>query len=59
MVRGLDTMGRGFDIMGRGFDISWGSNLLYRGDQFSIMGINIPWMKIDPWVNIPWGKNTI
>jgi hypothetical protein len=26
------------------------------GVQFSIMGFNIPWMKIDPGVNLPWGS---
>jgi hypothetical protein len=24
--------------------------------QFSIRGLNIPWMKIDPGVNLPWGS---
>jgi hypothetical protein len=31
-------------------------NLPYRGGQFSIRGFNIPWMKIDPGVNLPWGS---
>ena len=31
-----------------------GFNLPYKGGQFSIRGFNIPWMKIDPGVNIPW-----
>jgi hypothetical protein len=26
------------------------------GAQFSIRGFNIPWMKIDPRVNLPWGS---
>ena len=26
------------------------------GGQFSIRGFNIPWMKIDPGVNLPWGS---
>jgi hypothetical protein len=26
------------------------------GVQFSIRGFNIPWMKIDPGVNLPWGS---
>ena len=25
------------------------------GGQFSIRRFNIPWMKIDPGVNLPWG----
>jgi hypothetical protein len=36
--------------------IPWGFNLPYRGGQFSIRGFNIPWMKIDPGVNLPWGS---
>jgi hypothetical protein len=24
--------------------------------QFSTRGFNIPWMKIDPGVNLPWGS---
>jgi hypothetical protein len=40
----------------KGFKIPWGFNLPYRGVQFSIRGFNIPWMKIDPGVNIPWGS---
>jgi hypothetical protein len=36
--------------------IPWGFNLPYRGGQFSIKGVNIPWMKIDPGVNLPWGS---
>ena len=27
-----------------------------RGGQFSIRRFNIPWMKIDPGVNLPWGS---
>jgi len=34
----------------------WGFNLPYRGGQFSIRGLNIPWKKIDPGVNLPWGS---
>ena len=34
--------------------IPWGFNLPYRGGQFSIRGVNIPWMKIDPGVKIPY-----
>ena len=26
------------------------------GGQFSIKGFNIPWMKIDPGVNLTWGS---
>ena len=26
------------------------------GGQFSVRGVNIPWMKIDPGVNLPWGS---
>jgi hypothetical protein len=26
------------------------------GGQFSIRGFNIPWMNIDPGVNLPWGS---
>ena len=26
------------------------------GGQFSIRRFNIPWMKIDPGVNLPWGS---
>ena len=26
------------------------------GGQFSIRGFNIPWMKIDPVVNLPWSS---
>ena len=39
-----------------GVKIPWGFNLPYRGGQFSIKGFNIPWMKIDPGVNLPWGS---
>jgi len=43
--------------MGGGVKIPWGFNLPYRGGgQFSIRGFNIPWMKIDPGVNLPWGS---
>jgi hypothetical protein len=41
----------------RGFKIPRGFNLPYRrGGQFSIRGVNIPWMKIDPGVNLPQGS---
>jgi hypothetical protein len=40
--------------MGRGVKIPWGFNLPYRRGQFSIRGFNIPWMKIDPGVKIPY-----
>jgi hypothetical protein len=49
--------------MCRGFDIPWvgGQNTMVvpftiqRG-QFSIRGVNIPWMKIEPGINLPWGS---
>ena len=41
--------------MDGGVKLPWGFNLPYRGGvQFSIRGFNIPWMKIDPGVNLPW-----
>jgi hypothetical protein len=40
---GQNTMGVQFTIQGG-------------GAQFSIRGFNIPWMKIDPRVNLPWGS---
>jgi hypothetical protein len=45
--------------MDKGFNIPCGFNLPYRVDQFSIKRLNIPWMKIDPGVNVAWGQNTI
>jgi hypothetical protein len=43
--------------MDGGVKLPWGINLPYRGGvQFSIRGFNIPWMKIDPGVNLPWGS---
>ena len=35
----------------RGFKISWGS--IYKTYHFSISGFKIPWIKIDPEINIP------
>ena len=43
--------------MDGGVKLPWGFNLPYRGGvQFSIRGFNIPWMKIYPGVNLPWGS---
>jgi len=63
-VGGQNTMGREFDIpwIGgsiyhrQGLGIPWVFNSPFKGDQFSIRGVNIPWMKIDLEVNIPWGS---
>ena len=33
-----------------------GVQFIIQGGQFSIRGFNIPWMKIDPRVNLPWGS---
>ena len=39
----------------RGVKIPWGFNLPYRGGAvFNKGGVNIPWMKIDPGVKIPY-----
>jgi hypothetical protein len=35
-----------------------GFNLPNGGFHFSIRGFNIPWMKIDPGVNIPYDTGT-
>jgi hypothetical protein len=46
----------------RGVKIPWGFNLPYKGaGQFSIRGVNIPWIKIDPRVKIPYdtGSNFV
>jgi hypothetical protein len=69
MGRGVDIpwigcqniMGMGVDIpsvgsqntMDRGVDIS---NLPYRGGSVFNKGFNIPCMKVDPGVNLPWGS---
>jgi hypothetical protein len=42
-----------------GVKIPWGFNLPYRGCQFSIRGVNIPWMKIDPGVKIPYDTGIV
>jgi hypothetical protein len=35
----------------------YGGSIYHTGGvQFSIRGFNIPWMKIDPGVNLPWGS---
>jgi hypothetical protein len=33
-----------------------GIQFTIQGGQFSIRGFNIPWMKKDPGVNLPWGS---
>jgi hypothetical protein len=33
-----------------------GAQFTIEGGQFSIRGVNIPWMKIDRTVNLPWVK---
>ena len=43
-------------IRNEGVKIPWGFNLPYWGSQFSIRGVNVPWMKINPSVNLPWGS---
>jgi hypothetical protein len=33
-----------------------GVQFTIQGGSVSIRGFNIPWMKIDPGVNLPWGS---
>lgn len=43
-------------IRNEGVQNTMGLNLPYGGSHFSIRVFNIPWMKIGPGVNIPWGS---
>ena len=46
-------------IINKGVKVPWGFNFPYMNGQFLIRGVNIPGMKIDPWVKIPLGQHTI
>jgi hypothetical protein len=45
-------------IRNEGVQNTMGFNLPNGGFHFSIRGFNIPWMKIDPGVNIPYDTGT-